>query len=66
MIKGFDIPGEYWLLHHILPEAVMYVPSYLLLLNTKNDAHGALPINGESLFAVTAVGKEDRLLLIPR
>lgn len=30
MIKGFDIPGEYWLLHHILPEAVMYVPSYLL------------------------------------
>jgi len=26
----------------------------------------ALPINGESLFAVTAVGKEDRLLLIPR
>jgi hypothetical protein len=27
---GFDIPGEYWLLHHILPEAVMYVPSYLL------------------------------------
>ena len=30
MIKGFDIPGEYWLLHHILPEAVMYVPSYPL------------------------------------
>ena len=27
---GFEIPGEYWLLHHILPESVMYVPSYLL------------------------------------
>ncbi len=27
---GFDIPGEYWLLHHILPESIMYVPSYLL------------------------------------
>jgi Peptidase family M3 len=27
---GFEIPGEYWLLHHILPEAIMYVPSYLL------------------------------------
>jgi hypothetical protein len=27
---GFDMPGEYWLLHHILPEAVMYVPSYLV------------------------------------
>jgi oligoendopeptidase F len=27
---GFEIPGEYWLLHHILPESVVYVPSYLL------------------------------------
>jgi hypothetical protein len=27
---GFEIPGEYWMLHHILPEAIMYVPSYLL------------------------------------
>jgi hypothetical protein len=27
---GFDMPGEYWLLHHILPESIMYVPSYLL------------------------------------
>lgn len=27
---GFEIPGEYWMLHHILPDAVMYVPSYLI------------------------------------
>lgn len=27
---GFEIPGEYWLLHHILPESIMYVPGYLL------------------------------------
>lgn len=27
---GFDTPGEYWLLHHILPESIMYVPSYLI------------------------------------
>ena len=27
---GFEIPGEYWMLHHILPDAIMYVPSYLL------------------------------------
>jgi Peptidase family M3 len=27
---GFYMPGEYWLLHHILPEAIMYVPSYLV------------------------------------
>ena len=25
-----NIPGEYWLLHHILPESLLYVPSYLL------------------------------------
>ena len=27
---GVDMPGEYWLLHHILPETIMYVPSYLI------------------------------------
>lgn len=27
---GIDMPGEYWLLHHILPETIMYVPSYLI------------------------------------
>lgn len=27
---GLEIPGEYWLLHHILPESIIYVPSYLL------------------------------------
>ena len=27
---GLEMPGEYWMLHHILPDAVMYVPSYLL------------------------------------
>ena len=26
---GIKVPGEYWMLHHILPEAIMYVPSYL-------------------------------------
>ncbi len=27
---GFDMPGEYWLLHHIRPESIMYVPIYPL------------------------------------
>jgi hypothetical protein len=27
---GLDMPGEYWMLHHILPDAIMYVPSYLI------------------------------------
>lgn len=26
---GIRVPGEYWMLHHILPESIMYVPSYL-------------------------------------
>lgn len=29
---GITIPGEYWKLHHILPEALLYVPSYLLAM----------------------------------
>jgi hypothetical protein len=27
---GLEMPGRYWMLHHILPDAIMYVPSYLL------------------------------------
>ena len=27
---GMNIPGAYWKLHHILPESLMYVPSYML------------------------------------
>jgi hypothetical protein len=27
---GIKVPGEYWMLHHILPESIMYVPSYML------------------------------------
>ena len=27
---SLEIPGEYWMLHHILPDEIMYVPSYLL------------------------------------
>lgn len=26
---GLEMPGDYWMLHHILPDAIMYVPSYL-------------------------------------
>ena len=29
---GLDVPGQYWQLHHILPESLMYVPSYLLAM----------------------------------
>jgi hypothetical protein len=38
---GFEIPGEYWMLHHILPDAIMYVPSYMLaaVRATELDRH---------------------------
>ncbi len=29
---GLDVPGQYWQLHHIMPESLMYVPSYLLAM----------------------------------
>ncbi len=35
MIKrymGIEVDGRYWQLHHILPESVLYVPSYLLAM----------------------------------
>ena len=27
---GLEIPGQYCMLHHILPDSIMYVPSYLI------------------------------------
>lgn len=29
---NIELPGAYWQLHHILPESLMYVPSYLLAM----------------------------------
>ena len=29
---GLEVDGSYWQLHHILPESLMYVPSYLLAM----------------------------------
>ena len=34
---GFKIPGQYWMLHHILPEAIMYVPSYLMAASRASE-----------------------------
>ena len=51
---GLEVPGEYWMLHHILPEAIMYVPSYMIaaiqLLNRKYRAIGSV-INGGMNFS---------------
>lgn len=39
---GLTVPGEYWQLHHILPESLMYVPSYLLAFVRSHEMHNKL------------------------
>jgi len=34
---NIEIPGAYWQLHHILPESLMYVPSYLLAMKRADE-----------------------------
>lgn len=29
---GMKVPGQYWQLHHIMPESLLYVPAYLLAM----------------------------------
>lgn len=63
---GLDMPGEYWMLHHILPDAVMYVPSYLLaaVRAAEFDSHlkGRF---GEEWWAQTAAGGYIREIVEP-
>jgi hypothetical protein len=39
---GVQLPGAYWKLHHILPESLMYVPSYLLAMIRSAEIHSDL------------------------
>lgn len=34
---GFEIPGEYWQLHHVMPDYDLYSPSYLLAAVRKSE-----------------------------
>src|SRR2546428_11386699 len=34
---GFDIPGEYWQLHHVMPDYDLYSPSYLIAAVRKTE-----------------------------
>lgn len=36
---NINIPGAYWQLHHILPESLMYVPSYMLAMIRAREMH---------------------------
>jgi hypothetical protein len=63
---GLEMPGEYWMLHHILPDAIMYVPSYLLaaVRATELDHHlqGRF---GEDWWAEADAGKYIREIMEP-
>jgi hypothetical protein len=63
---GFEIPGEYWMLHHILPDAIMYVPSYMLaaVRAAELDLHLQNSF-GESWWDEPASGKRIREIMAP-
>jgi hypothetical protein len=54
---GVEMPGNYWQLHHILPESTMYVPSYLLAeINAFNIANEAKEDFGKHWWEEKAAG----------
>jgi hypothetical protein len=63
---GLEMPGEYWMLHHILPDAIMYVPSYLLaaVRAAELDSHlrGTF---GEDWWTQEAAGRHIREIMEP-
>jgi hypothetical protein len=63
---GFEMPGQYWMLHHILPDAIMYVPSYLLAAVRAAELDSHLQDRfGEEWWAQTAAGSYIREIMEP-
>jgi len=63
---GFEIPGEYWMLHHILPDAIMYVPSYLLAAVRASELeHQMQGKFGEDWWTQTEAGANLREIMEP-
>jgi hypothetical protein len=63
---GFEMPGQYWMLHHILPDAIMYVPSYLLAAVRAAELDSHLQGRfGEEWWAQTAAGSYIREIMEP-
>jgi hypothetical protein len=63
---GFEIPGEYWLLHHILPESIMYVPSYLLAATRASELEVHIRnIYGDKWWTEKGSGKNLREIMKP-
>jgi hypothetical protein len=63
---GLEMPGEYWMLHHILPEAIMYVPSYLLAaVRAAELGHHLQDRFGEEWWTRTEAGSYIREIMEP-
>ncbi|MGI0049207.1 MAG: hypothetical protein ACREAW_06665 [Nitrososphaera sp.] len=63
---GFEMPGQYWMLHHILPDAIMYVPSYLLAAVRAAELDSHLQGRfGEEWWAQTEAGSYIREIMGP-
>jgi hypothetical protein len=63
---GFEMPGQYWMLHHILPDAIMYVPSYLLAAVRAAELDSHLQGRfGEEWWAQTEAGSYIREIMEP-
>jgi hypothetical protein len=63
---GFDMPGQYWMLHHILPDAIMYVPSYLLAAVRAAELDSHLQGRfGEEWWSQTEAGSYIREIMEP-
>ena len=63
---GLQIPGEYWLLHHILPDSLMYVPSYMLAEMQVANLHEHFNHeHGSDWWANKNVGKELKKYMQP-
>jgi hypothetical protein len=69
---GLKVPGEYWMLHHILPESIMYVPSYMLaairaaeleryLMNRFSEKWWKEPAAGKKVREIMAKGERINL-----
>ncbi len=63
---GFEVPGEYWLLHHILPQSIMYVPSYLLAAVRATELDNYMKNRfGEEWWREKEAGKDLREIMKP-
>ena len=69
---GIEVPGEYWMLHHILPESIMYVPSYMIaairaaelerhLVNSFSEKWWIEPAAGKMLKKIMSKGDDINL-----